>query len=188
MTGPRPGLYCLGRRYYDPEAGRFISPDDVQNINCKENTLYELNLYAYCDNNPVKRSDRTGSVWDIILDLVTLGTSIYEVSQDPTDLESWFYLALDVVDVAVPIVSGLGEGAKACRTASKLSKVDDVVTAAKDVYSAADAFSDLKRKTGTYLIIYKSGMEYVGKGGFGRAITSAQAHAKPPIDQNKSSS
>ena len=45
------GLYYLNSRYYDPETGRFISPDSV---NCLEPGAYNgLNLYAYCGNNPV---------------------------------------------------------------------------------------------------------------------------------------
>ena len=45
------GLYYLNSRYYDPETGRFISPDS---INYLESGAYNgLNLYAYCGNNPV---------------------------------------------------------------------------------------------------------------------------------------
>lgn len=44
-------LYYLQSRYYDPEVGRFISPDSIENIN--PNAIFGLNLYAYCYNNPI---------------------------------------------------------------------------------------------------------------------------------------
>ena len=44
-------LYYLNSRYYDPEVGRFISPDVVAE---------DGNLYNYCQNDPVNRSDESG--------------------------------------------------------------------------------------------------------------------------------
>ena len=44
-------LYYVQKRYYDPEVGRFISPDSIENIN--PNAIFGLNLYAYCYNNPI---------------------------------------------------------------------------------------------------------------------------------------
>ena len=44
-------LYYLNSRYYDPETGRFISPDVVAEGG---------NLYTYCTNDPVNRSDDSG--------------------------------------------------------------------------------------------------------------------------------
>jgi len=44
------GLYFMRARYYDPKLGRFISEDPVWNIN----------LYAYSDNNPVMKMDPLG--------------------------------------------------------------------------------------------------------------------------------
>jgi RHS repeat-associated protein len=58
------GLYYLNARYYDPETGRFISPDDA-NIAIATG---EYSLYAYCMNDPVNLSDSTGyaSIFDNI--------------------------------------------------------------------------------------------------------------------------
>lgn len=49
---------------------------------------------------------------------------------------------------------------------------DGIVDVAKATYKAADAASDIKKATGTYEILFKSGKNYVGKGGFKRAIMS----------------
>ena len=57
---PETGLYCLGSRYYDPEVGRFVNADDLGTIFAKPQELYNKNLYAYCDNNPIIREDVQG--------------------------------------------------------------------------------------------------------------------------------
>ncbi len=50
-------LYWLRSRYYDPETGRFLNADVFvstgQGINA-------LNMFAYCNNNPVRFCDNTG--------------------------------------------------------------------------------------------------------------------------------
>ena len=53
------GLFYLTSRYYDPETGRFINADDVSYIDPE--TINGLNLYAYCGNNPVMRTDSQGT-------------------------------------------------------------------------------------------------------------------------------
>ena len=45
------GLQLLGHRWYDPEVGRFLTRDPIQD---------GKNWYAYCDNNPLGRVDPTG--------------------------------------------------------------------------------------------------------------------------------
>ena len=45
-------------RYYDPETGRFISPDAIEYLD--PSTIGGLNLYAYCNNNPVMYVDPSG--------------------------------------------------------------------------------------------------------------------------------
>ncbi len=51
-------LYYLQTRYYDPEIGRFITIDGIQYLDPE--TINGLNLYAYCGDNPVMRTDPTG--------------------------------------------------------------------------------------------------------------------------------
>lgn len=60
------GLYYLNSRYYDPELGRFISPDTMEYLS--PNNINGLNLYCYCNNNPINKYDSTGhfGIWAII--------------------------------------------------------------------------------------------------------------------------
>jgi len=57
-------LYYLQSRYYDAEVGRFISPDDLNNMQL--DTINGLNLYAYCLNNPIMYIDPTGKFFWLI--------------------------------------------------------------------------------------------------------------------------
>ena len=54
------GLYYLNSRYYDPEVGRFISPDDEEVLTAEHQNFAQYNLYAYGWNNPVNMYDENG--------------------------------------------------------------------------------------------------------------------------------
>ena len=65
------GLYYLQTRYYDPEIGRFISPDSTKYLDPE--SINGLNLYAYCLNNPVNCVDYTGTI-ALTTILIAMGT------------------------------------------------------------------------------------------------------------------
>ena len=48
----------MGHRYYNPEWGRWIQPDDIEYLD--PTNINGLNLYAYCNNDPVNKYDPTG--------------------------------------------------------------------------------------------------------------------------------
>ena len=52
------GLYYCNARYYSPKWRRFISPDDTAYLD-PEN-VNGLNLYCYCNNDPVNYADPSG--------------------------------------------------------------------------------------------------------------------------------
>ncbi len=63
-------LYYLVTRYYDPVVGRFISQDSFEYAD--PDTINGLNLYAYCNNNPVMNVDPTGTWWwDVFWNVVS---------------------------------------------------------------------------------------------------------------------
>ena len=52
-------MYYVSSRYYDPEVGRFISPDvGVSGIG---GDMRGNNMYVYCFNNPINMSDPDGN-------------------------------------------------------------------------------------------------------------------------------
>ncbi len=57
------GFYYLQNRYYNPEVGRFISADDTEYLGADGSAL-SYNLFAYCLNNPVNRTDADGN-WSL---------------------------------------------------------------------------------------------------------------------------
>ena len=59
------GLYYLNARYYDPEIGRFISPDSIDYV--ESENINGLNLYVYCINNPIIYVDPSGHALGFIL-------------------------------------------------------------------------------------------------------------------------
>ena len=65
------GWYYLNSRYYDPEIGRFISPDAVLGAN---GDLLSYNRYLYCSNNPVMYADPSGE--GILAVLILAGISV----------------------------------------------------------------------------------------------------------------
>ena len=57
------GFYYVFSRYYDPEIGRWINADDVECLGT-EGEFVSYNLFAYCLNNPVNRTDVNGN-WSL---------------------------------------------------------------------------------------------------------------------------
>ena len=57
------GLYYVSSRYYDPEICRWINVDDAECLGA-EGELLSYNLFAYCLNNPVNRTDVNGN-WSL---------------------------------------------------------------------------------------------------------------------------
>ncbi|MFC1771321.1 RHS repeat domain-containing protein [Candidatus Margulisiibacteriota bacterium] len=63
---PGTGLYYFNQRYYDPEIGRFLTPDPARQ---------SLNAYLYCANNPLHYIDAYG-LWGIRLEILGYGFSV----------------------------------------------------------------------------------------------------------------
>ena len=55
------GWYYLNSRYYDPELCRFLNADVIDAPIADLYSLTDKNLFAYCDNNPVMKSDPSGA-------------------------------------------------------------------------------------------------------------------------------
>ena len=106
------GLYYLGSRYYDPAVKRFINADGAAfaTINPYSNGLTDKNYFAYCDNDPVSKSDDNGAFWTIVIGAVTGGlingvSTLIECQQSGESLKSTF------MQTAISATSGAISGA-----------------------------------------------------------------------------
>ena len=76
-------LYWVSSRYYSPELCRWISPDSIEYLDPE--SINGLNLYAYCNNDPVNKYDPTGHIAiSLIVGLVVsfaIGTTASAISQ-----------------------------------------------------------------------------------------------------------
>ncbi len=73
------GLYHYGWRYYDPETGRFTTPDKRLDFS----TPVGLNLYVYCRGSPLRYIDPSGrarryTYWDVIRNFIFWGLITWE--------------------------------------------------------------------------------------------------------------
>ena len=67
------GMYYVNSRYYDPAVKRFLNSDDDLLSATSTHTLTNKNYFAYCDNNPITRTDRNGDVWQLIVGAAVIG-------------------------------------------------------------------------------------------------------------------
>ena len=56
-------FYYLNSRYYDPEICRFINADDISVLSEGKEFINGLNLFSYCNNNPIMNMDDSGYAW-----------------------------------------------------------------------------------------------------------------------------
>jgi len=54
------GFYYLQTRYYDPTICRFINADNYELVAELSCDAGQLNMYAYCNNNPIMYTDESG--------------------------------------------------------------------------------------------------------------------------------
>ena len=130
-------LVLLGHRYYDPGAGRFLNRDPV-------GMEGGINLYAYCTNNPVNKSDPSG------LDAITLLT--------PDEVKAW-YAAIDYSIKNRAAISETGFAvAKGAATIAGASGTLATASALLGTGAAATAFA----ATGVVAVGAYVGYTYVG--------------------------
>ena len=70
------GLYYLNARYYDPSIGRFISPDVLTILDETRGQINGLNLYMYCNNNPVMFVDPSGCLPRWLRDILDIAAYV----------------------------------------------------------------------------------------------------------------
>lgn len=139
------GLLYYGARYYDPAAGRFISPDTL--IPDPSDPL-DYNRYLYARGNPLKYNDPTGHWIESALDVAFIGYDLYDIRQNGLTWGNGLALAADIGGLLLPVVTGGGlavqaivhgdDAAKMLRAASRADALDDAVRAGRLAQNAFD--------------------------------------------------
>jgi len=83
-TDAETGLVLMTHRYYDPNAGRFLTRDPMGYAG-------GINLYAYTGNDPVNRADPSGLYTDICVSVGGPVGVMGGVQIDPTDCTTCMY-------------------------------------------------------------------------------------------------
>ena len=144
------GFYYLQARYYNPLWGRFISIDHVSYLNPQ--SVNGLNLYCYCNNNPVMYADPSGHFWDTVFDILFIGWDIYNLCRNEgyKDWKNWVSLGVDILFAAIPfVVGGGGQIVKLANVAddisdfSKVTVVGESMTRVKTVSQFLNATDNL---------------------------------------------
>lgn len=110
------GLYYCNARYYSPKWRRFISPDDTSYLDPE--SVNGLNLYCYCNNDPVNYANPTGKAFLSSLFIAALiggaiaGVIINTVSYLYTNDDPTIRGALGALAIGA-LVGGLGGAAGA---------------------------------------------------------------------------
>lgn len=99
-------LYYVTSRYYDPEICRFISADSVNYLGV-DSSLLSYNLFAFCMNNPINRSDDNGN-WS---------------------MPNWLKITIGAVALAGAIAFTVATGGGAAAVAVGVAKIVGTVVA-----------------------------------------------------------
>ncbi len=120
-------IYDFRHRHYQPELGRFLQPDP------KQFDAGDYNLYRYCHNDPVNKTDPTGLAVDVFIDLGFIGYDIYRLVADgPAHrADNWKALGLDTGAAVIPFATGAGlafRGIKAAERAAEAARAAEAGT------------------------------------------------------------
>ena len=110
------GFYYLQTRYYDPTICRFINADNYELISELSSVAGQLNMYAYCGNNPVMYTDENG---EGILTMMLIGALIGGVLSAGIDVVTQLQ-ENGSVDIMQTILSFLGGALSGAVAASPL--------------------------------------------------------------------
>ncbi|MBR0577473.1 RHS repeat-associated core domain-containing protein, partial [Proteiniclasticum sp. BAD-10] len=176
------GLYYLGSRYYNPEIGRFLNSDDSSTLFVSPNELTDKNLFAYCDNNPIMRTDEEGDCWIAIGAIVggVIGATVSAVSQYATTGK------VDLKVIGVNFVSGAISGAVASTGIGLGASVGINAALGGGTYAAEQAVKGEKVTVGGVVastIAGGLGGRIGGKGANAKGLTAAWKSASRGISR-----
>ena len=132
------GLYYLNSRYYNPAACRFINADILVSTGAG---VLGYNMFAYCNNNPVKNVDPTGEslLLTIAIGIIVAGAITGGIIGGVTAAQN----GGDTRDIIKSTLLGTGSGALAGSAVAMVGLVAAAapLAAATSVQTVAQAFA-----------------------------------------------
>ena len=126
------------------------------------------------------RQDNGGQFWETLFDVVSVVASVVDVVSDPSDVGAWVGLALDVVDVVVPFVGGLGETARAINGVIEVADAVDDMHDVGRVVDVVDSVHDVKKSTNVAELATTGTPNEIGK--YGERLAGIDPRAKVRIE------
>ena len=142
------GLYYVSSRYYDPEIGRFISPDTTDVLTATPMGLTDKNLFAYCDNNPVMREDSGGDLWT---ELKTFGEICFIGAMVTAAV------AVSTILIATSVAATTASGGAAAGTIILAIQLSEVCLSTSLVFATTGLVATSTAEIGENLIYAKAG-------------------------------
>ena len=136
-------LYYLQSRYYDFANCRFINADTFATTDA--NGFLSANMFAYCENNPIMRTDETGNDWQSLAVKMAIGTLAIAIGVGVTAATGGAALPALVAGIKAACVAGaISAGMSATSTAVRSASAgNDLSTVVNDsLNSAANGFAD----------------------------------------------
>ena len=126
------GLYYLQSRYYDPEVGRFINADGYVSTG---QGILSYNMFAYCGNEPVNRTDSTGCFWEYLGSLFKEAAPVYAGCATAAAADGPLPFG-DIIALATAAVLTVGVLGQAVYDASFRRSIPISATKEKEIVSA----------------------------------------------------
>ena len=163
------GMYYLGSRYYNQKWGRFLNADTSSVLSASPLSFTDKNLFAYCDNNPIARTDDGGEFWHVVIGAAVgaVGGAVSSIVSQAVSGEKINWKAVGI-SAAGGAVSGAITAACPCMAPALAGVVEGAVSAA--TYAATEKIAygrnpSLKEtlKVGITSGVMAGGMQFIGQ-------------------------
>ena len=178
------GFYYLQSRYYDPEIGRFINADSYASTDATG--LLSTNMFAYCENDPVNKSDPTGEVAHLAIGAVVGAIANVGFSYLNHMIAGESY---GLKEAALDALSGAASGALAASGVGLLGQVIGNGLTSGVAYFARADINNQRTTTSGFLVSIAEGMmsgAIGGKGADGAKLSGVYKTAKQMIGNTTS--
>ena len=178
------GFYYLQSRYYDPEIGRFINADSYASTDATG--LLSTNMFAYCENDPVNKSDPDGEVAHLAIGAVVGAIANIGFSYLNHMIAGESY---GLKEAALDALSGAASGALAASGVGLLGQVIGNGLTSGVAYFARADINNQRTTTSGFLVSIAEGMmsgAIGGKGADGAKLSGVYKTAKQMIGNTTS--